>query len=127
VSEVGLAAVLFTDLVGSTAQRAELGEAAAEALRRTHDRVLADAVSAHGGRVVKSTGDGIMATFPGAAEAVAGAVAIQQAVDRHNRRADAVAPLSVRTGVSAGDVTWDDEDVFGSPVMQLGHPRSRTG
>jgi hypothetical protein len=118
VGDLSLLAVLFTDLVGSTAQRAELGEAAAEELRRVHDRLLAEAVAAHGGRVVKSTGDGVMATFPGAAEAVAAAVAIEQAVDRHNRRIDALAPLSVRVGVSAGDVTVEDEDVFGAPVIE---------
>lgn len=118
MSSPSLAAVLFTDLVDSTAQRSELGEDVADELRRTHDRLLTEAVEAHGGRVVKSTGDGIMATFPGAAEATAGAVAIQQTIDRHNHRADAIAPLSVRTGVSLGDVTWEDGDVFGTPAIE---------
>ena len=71
-SHTGTATILFTDLVGSTAQRAQLGEEAAEALRRTHDRLLAEAVAAHHGTVAKSVGDGIMATFPGAADAVGG-------------------------------------------------------
>src|SRR5262245_28627380 len=102
-ARTGTATILFTDLVGSTAQRTALGEEAAEGQRRTHDRLLADAVAAHHGTVAKSVGDGIMATFPGAADAVAAAVAIQQAVDRHNRRTP-LAPLAVRIGISLGDV-----------------------
>jgi class 3 adenylate cyclase len=45
------ATILFTDLVGSTAQRTHLGEEGAEALRRTHDRLLTEAVTAHRGQV----------------------------------------------------------------------------
>jgi class 3 adenylate cyclase len=78
----GTATILFTDLVDSTAQRARLDEEAAEALRSTHDRLLVEAVTAHHGTVAKSTGDGIMATFRGAADAVAAGVGIQHA----NRR-----------------------------------------
>ena len=94
------ATVLFTDLVGSTELRARLGEEAAEELRRLHDGLLSQAVEGHGGRVVKGLGDGIMAIFTGAADAVAAAVAVQQAVDRMNRTGKAQAPLAVRVGVS---------------------------
>lgn len=75
--------MLFTDIVGSTELRARVGEETAEELRRTHDRLLTQAVGANAGRVVKGLGDGIMATFSGASDAVAAAVAIQQAVDRY--------------------------------------------
>jgi class 3 adenylate cyclase len=104
-SHSGTATILFTDLVGSTAQRTQLGEEAAEALRRGHDRLLAEAVAAHHGTVAKSTGDGIMATFAGAADAVGAAGAIQQAVEGRNRRVPM--PLAVRIGISLGDVTWE--------------------
>jgi class 3 adenylate cyclase len=116
-SQTGTATILFTDLVGSTAQRVQLGEEAAEALRRASDRLLVDAVTAHHGTVAKSVGDGIMATFAGAADAVAAAVAIQQAVDGHNRRASPV-PLAVRVGISLGDVAWERGDCFGTPVIE---------
>jgi class 3 adenylate cyclase/tetratricopeptide (TPR) repeat protein len=112
------ATVLFTDLVGSTELRARLGEEAAEDLRRVHDKLLADAVEANTGRVVKGLGDGIMACFSAASDAVAAAVAIQQSVDRHNRRPDLLAELAVRVGISLGDVTFEGDDIHGTPVIE---------
>jgi class 3 adenylate cyclase len=116
-SHTTTATILFTDLVGSTLQRVALGEDGADVLRRTHDRLLTEAVAAHQGTVAKHVGDGIMAIFPGAADAVAAAVAIQQAVDSHNRRAT-TAPLAVRVGLSLGDVTREQGDWFGTPVIE---------
>jgi class 3 adenylate cyclase len=112
------ATVLFTDLVGSTEVRGRLGEEAADELRRRHDQLLTQAVEANNGRVVKGLGDGIMATFGGASDGVAAAVAIQQGIDRLNRTGKAPAPLSVRVGLSAGDVTFEDDDVHGTPVIE---------
>jgi tetratricopeptide (TPR) repeat protein len=59
-----------------------------------------------------------MATFAGASDAVAAAVAIQQAVDRLNRSGKASVPLAVRVGLSAGDVSFEDDDVHGTPVIE---------
>src|SRR5688500_6288827 len=112
------ATILFTDLVGSTELRGQLGEEAADELRRTHDHLLAQAVESNSGGVVKGLGDGIMATFAGAADAVGAAGAIQQAVDRLNRSGNAPVPLSVRVGLSAGDVSFEDDDVHGTPVIE---------
>jgi class 3 adenylate cyclase/tetratricopeptide (TPR) repeat protein len=110
--------VLFTDLVGSTELRGRLGEDAADELGRAHDRLLAEAVESNGGRVVKGLGDGIMATFAGASDAVAAGVAIQQAIDRLVRSGKAPVPLAVRVGVSAGDVAFAEGDVHGTPVIE---------
>jgi class 3 adenylate cyclase len=74
------ATVVVTDLVGSTRLRARLGEERADALRRVHDRLLTARVEVHGGRVLKSTGDGVLATFRAASSGLAAAVEIQQAV-----------------------------------------------
>jgi class 3 adenylate cyclase/tetratricopeptide (TPR) repeat protein len=112
------AVVLFTDLVGSTELRGRLGEDAADELRRKHDQLLAQAVESNNGRVVKGLGDGIMATFAGASDGVAAAVAIQQSVDRLNRSGRAAVPLAVRVGLSAGDVGFEDDDVHGTPVIE---------
>jgi class 3 adenylate cyclase len=63
VTERSTAIVLFTDLVGSTKLRSRLGDDAAEALRQQHDALVAGAIEASRGTVVKNLGDGIMATF----------------------------------------------------------------
>jgi class 3 adenylate cyclase/tetratricopeptide (TPR) repeat protein len=112
------AIVLFTDLVGSTELRSRLGESGAEELRRAHDALVAGAVEANRGHVVKNLGDGVMATFTGASDAVGAAVAAQQAIGRHNRSRAATARLEVRIGISAGDVTFEDDDCFGTPVIE---------
>jgi class 3 adenylate cyclase/tetratricopeptide (TPR) repeat protein len=111
------ATILVTDLVASTELRARLGEEAAERLRRVHDSLLRAAVEAAGGRVVKGLGDGVLASFAGAADALAAATAIQCGIARHGRRHRGE-PLSVRIGVSAGDVSVEDGDVFGTPVIE---------
>ncbi|GAC1598221.1 MAG: hypothetical protein NVS3B21_23550 [Acidimicrobiales bacterium] len=64
--------------------------------------------------VVKGLGDGLLARFNGAAEAVDAAVAIQQASVELSR---VHGPVAMRVGIGAGDVTVEDGDVFGTPVI----------
>ena len=116
-SPVALMTVLFTDLVGSTELRARLGEEAAEDLRREYFALLRDALVAGDGEEVKTLGDGIMAAFPNASAALMCAVAIQQAATRHNRRKPDQT-LAVHVGVSAGEVTCEEGDYFGTPVVE---------
>lgn len=108
--------VVFTDLVGSTAMRSELGDDRADELRREHDELLARLVDEHRGVVVKGTGDGVMAVFHAPSEAISAVTAIQHAISRRNRRAEV--PLSLRIGVSIGEVRIEGEDVFGTPVVE---------
>jgi class 3 adenylate cyclase/tetratricopeptide (TPR) repeat protein len=108
--------VLFTDLVESTELASRLGPAAAEDTRRAYFSALRDAMGPHGGTEVKTTGDGLMVVFASLAGALDGAVAMQQAIERHNRRADH--PLRVRIGLSSGDAEEDDADYFGPPVVE---------
>ena len=116
MTERSTAIVLFTDLVGSTELRSRLGEDMADALRAQHDAVVTGAIEAHRGTVVKNLGDGVMATFAGAADAAGAAVATQQAIDRLNRSNPT--PLEVRIGISAGDVVFEKDDCFGTPVIE---------
>ena len=109
--------VLFTDLVASTELRVQHGDEIAEEIRRAHDGLVETAVVAHAGTVVKGLGDGMMATFPSAAEAVAAAVSVQQGVELHSRR-EPDHSFSLRVGVSIGDVTLESDDVFGVPVVE---------
>jgi len=112
------ATILVTDLVGSTAIRVRLGEEQAEVLRREHDRLLRVAVEAEGGVVVKGLGDGVLASFAGASDAVAAGVGIQQAVHQFNA-SQAEASLAVRVGISGGDIEVEpDGDCFGTPVVE---------
>ena len=109
--------VAFSDLVNSTGLAADLGHDAYEAIRRDHFNALRAAVAQYGGSVVKGTGDGLLLKFASAANAVSGAVAMQQATDGHARRMDGVA-LQIRVGMSSGEVTSDEEDVYGVAVVE---------
>jgi class 3 adenylate cyclase len=108
--------VMFTDLVDSTAQRARIGDNAADDLRRRHDALLSAQVQAHSGEVIKSTGDGIMAAFLGAADGIACAVAVQQSIHEWNE--SNVEQLGVRIGISLGDARLENGDLFGTPVVE---------
>jgi class 3 adenylate cyclase/tetratricopeptide (TPR) repeat protein len=108
--------VLITDLVGSTQLEARVGPIVAEQLREEHFGLLRDAVGEAGGREVKNTGDGLMVAFESAAAAVSCAVSIQQRFDRRNRGAEE--PLAIKAGVSAGDASTAEGDVFGMPVIE---------
>jgi class 3 adenylate cyclase/tetratricopeptide (TPR) repeat protein len=112
----GTITVLFTDLVASTGMFQRLGEDGAEQLRRSYFTLMRDAVSAGGGEIVKSTGDGLMIAFDSAYEAVASASAIQRAVARHNA-GDSSEQLGVRIGMEIGDPVRADNDLFGMPVV----------
>ena len=73
--------ILFTDIVGSTNEA--LGDDAGMALLGVHNTIVRDALTAEGGREVKHTGDGIMASFVSAAAAVRCATRIQRALAKH--------------------------------------------
>ncbi len=117
MSSSELVTILFTDLVGSTDLASELGDGAADQLRRDHFSSLREAIAATRGVEVKTIGDSLMVSYGGAADALAGAVAMQRAVDRHNRRM-ADRRLDMRIGISAGDATFEDDDWFGTPVVE---------
>jgi predicted ATPase/class 3 adenylate cyclase len=110
------ATVLFSDLVESTRLLSQLGEAAFDQVRRAHFEALRQAIERTGGTQVKTLGDGVLAIFASAADAVACAVAMQQAVDGQARRAGV--PLSIRIGLALGDLSLEEDDVFGTPVVQ---------
>ena len=118
MSASGLITILFTDLVGSTEMASSLGDSAADELRRDHFTSLREAVAATGGTEVKTIGDALMVSYPGAADALAGAATMQRAVERHNRKLGEGHRLAMRIGISAGDATFEDDDWFGTPVVE---------
>ena len=111
----GFRAILFTDLVDSTATTQAIGDDASVALLRTHDRVVDGAVAEHGGIKVKHTGDGIMASFVSCHAAVQAAMAIQRGLADLGELSEKEVP--VRIGISAGEPVTDEDDLFGAAVQ----------
>jgi class 3 adenylate cyclase len=112
----GIRTVLFTDIVNSTALTQSLGDQAALALVGVHDTIVRDALTDLGGREIKHTGDGIMASFVSAAGAVRCAIQIQRELDKHVQ-ANPNRPLKIRVGAAAGEPVEQDNDLFGSTVQ----------
>jgi predicted ATPase/class 3 adenylate cyclase len=104
---------LFTDIEGSTSMWEEHPEQMAQAMGR-HDALLRDCVQRHGGRIVKTTGDGIYAVFEAPAGGLAAVLDIQLAL--LDPAATAGIALRVRSGLHAGPVQARDSDYFGSTV-----------
>jgi class 3 adenylate cyclase len=103
-----LATVLFTDIVGSTGRAAAEGDAAWRIELQQHHTQAERLVTQHRGRRVKSTGDGILATFDGPARAIRCAVAMVAAAAR--------AGLALRAGLHAGEVERIGDDIAGIAV-----------
>lgn len=112
----GIRTILFTDIANSTSLTQSLGDDAAFAMLGVHDTIVRDALSALGGREVKHTGDGIMASFVSAASAVRCAIQIQRELEKH-ARANPERPFKVRVGAAAGEPVEQNDDLFGSTVQ----------
>jgi class 3 adenylate cyclase len=112
----GIRTVVFTDVVNSTTLTQSLGDEAALAILGVHDAIVRDALSALGGREVKHTGDGIMASFVSAASAVRCAIQIQRELDKH-AQANPDRQLKVRVGAAAGEPVEQHDDLFGTTVQ----------
>jgi predicted ATPase/class 3 adenylate cyclase len=109
----GTVTFLFTDLEESTRLWEEHPDAMRRALVR-HDGLVREAIAAHGGVVVKGTGDGVHAAFATAHDAVLSAVAGQRALA--SEPWEEAAPLRVRMGVHSGEAELRDGDYFGTAL-----------
>ncbi|MEX2245965.1 MAG: adenylate/guanylate cyclase domain-containing protein [Dehalococcoidia bacterium] len=112
----GLRTILFTDMEGSTATTQRLGDAGAQELVRIHNDAVRNALRAYGGREVKHTGDGIMASFESASGAVDCAIEIQRTLAAHNQE-HPEDRLAVRIGLNPGEPVADEADLFGTAVQ----------
>ena len=101
--------ILFTDLESSTALTQRIGDDAAQELLGRHDATVRAALEEHGGREVKHTGDGIMASFGSAVAAVNAALQIQRGLAEDRIRA--------RVGLNAGEPVAEGDDLFGTAVQ----------
>jgi class 3 adenylate cyclase/pimeloyl-ACP methyl ester carboxylesterase len=112
----GLVTILFTDVEGSTGLTQRLGDAKAREVLRAHERIVREALKAHGGSEVKTMGDGFMASFSSATRALECAIAMQRAFAQHNESAEE--PIRVRVGLNAGEPIAEEEDLFGTAVIR---------
>lgn len=115
-AESAFRTIMFTDMEGSTPITQRLGDAKAMELLRAHNTIIRDALEAHGGREVKHTGDGIMASFPSVARAVQCAIVVQKGFAIYNEK-NAQTPIRVRMGLSAGEPVAEHSDLFGAAVQ----------
>jgi class 3 adenylate cyclase len=103
-----LATVLFTDIVDSTRRAASIGDSAWRTLLGRHDAVARTAIERSGGQLIKSTGDGVLATFDRPSRALETAIAIRRGVEALG--------LRVRAGLHTGEIELAAGDVAGLAV-----------
>ena len=108
--------LLFCDLVESTALASTIGDVAADSVRHDVFDALRAEILAFRGTEVKSLGDGLMVSFAGIADAVRSACGMQQQIDVLARARQL--PLALRVGISVGEATFEDDDWFGTPVVE---------
>jgi len=103
-----LAAILFTDIVGSTERASALGDSEWRNLLDTHDAVARTVIDQHQGKLLKLTGDGTLSTFNGPGRAIRCALALR----------DALRPLhlEIRAGLHTGEVEIREADIAGIGV-----------
>lgn len=103
-----LATVMFTDIVGSTAMAAEVGDERWLDLRDTHDRIIRENVARFRGDIVAMTGDGCIATFDGPQRGVLCAIAIKGELEDVG--------ITIRSGIHTGEIEVRDGEVGGIAV-----------
>lgn len=108
VSDRILATILMTDIEGSTRAAVDMGDARWREVIEAHDAAAARAIARHGGTLVKTMGDGVLATFGGPSRAVACAKTLQSEA--------AALGLIVRAGVHTGECERREQDISGIAV-----------
>jgi len=103
-----LAAILFTDIVGSTEHAATLGDSRWRNLLDSHDAIARTLIDQHCGRLVKMTGDGVLAIFDGPGRAIRCALALRDSLQALG--------IHIRAGVHTGEVDLRGDDISGIGV-----------
>ena len=111
-----LAAILAADVAGYSRLMSVDEEGTHERLKTYFRELINPKITMHGGRIVKNTGDGLLAEFPSAVNAVRCAVEIQHAMVDQDADAPEDKRISFRIGVNLGDVIVEPEDIYGDDV-----------
>jgi class 3 adenylate cyclase len=115
-----LATVLFTDIVASTDRAAELGDHRWREALDTHDHLVQAHLEQFRGRHIKTTGDGVLATFDGPARAIRCARAIGEEIRKK-------LSLEIRAGLHTGEVELRDDDIGGIAVALAARVMAEAG
>ena len=111
-----LAAILAADVVGySRLMRADEAGTLAQ-LKTLRKELLDPKITEYGGRIFKTTGDGMLIEFPSAVDAVQHAVDVQRAMSQRNATVPEDRRMEIRMGINVGDVVVEDGDLFGDGV-----------
>jgi TolB-like protein/class 3 adenylate cyclase/tetratricopeptide (TPR) repeat protein len=112
-----LAAILAADVAGYSRLMGVDDVGTLQALKAHRREVVDPAISAHHGRIVKTTGDGMLVEFGSVVDAVNCAMSVQQTMaDRNNNSANSVPRIIFRIGINIGDIIIDGDDIFGDGV-----------
>lgn len=111
-----LAAVLALDVVGYSHLMSTQETRTLDRLLRRRKSIFDALVAARRGRVIKGTGDGILAEFASARDALNAAIAIQKALAQANEREPNEPPMLARIGINTGDIIFADDDIYGDGV-----------
>src|SRR5712691_8238433 len=108
-----LAAILAADVVGYSRLMGADEVATLRALMAHRRELIDPTIAARRGRIVKTTGDGLLAEFPSAVEAVACAITIQRGLASRNVSIAEEKRLTFRIGINIGDIIIEANDIFG--------------
>src|SRR6202047_5372446 len=110
-----LAAILAADVVGYSRLMGADEAGTAKALRE-HRAAVDLVVAKHGGRIVKTTGDGVLLEFPSVVDAVECAVAVQAVMAQRNEGVPQDRCMLLRIGINLGDILIEGDDILGDGV-----------
>lgn len=108
--------VVFTDLIGSTTAFEVLGNAKATQAVTQLTRWIREVFESHGGRVIKTLGDGVLAVFPSGQSAIHAVVDMQRSYQKRMLQLPAPERMPIRVGVATGEVEIVDGDCYGDAV-----------
>lgn len=111
-----LAAILALDMVGYSRLVGRDESGTIERLKRCRNEVIDPAIGRHGGRIVSTAGDGLIAEFASAVSAVEAAVGVQRAIAEQEAGVPEANRLRFRIGINLGDIILDGDDVLGDGV-----------
>lgn len=111
-----LAAILVADVVGYSRLMGQDERGTLRRIKAIRREVVDPNIAAYHGRIVKTTGDGMLIEYPSAVEAVGCAVAVQRAMAERNADIPVDQRIEFRVGVHQGDIVVDDQDIFGDGV-----------